>query len=74
MEQSTGGRTASAVRAELARRNMTRAELADALGWSRTTLWRRLAGTQPFDVDELTAVAAHLDVPLSALLPDHTAA
>lgn len=68
MEQTTTERTASAVRAELARRKISGTELATALGWSRTTTWRRLNGSHAFDVNELAAVAEFLDVPLETLI------
>lgn len=74
MEQNTTERTAGAVRAELARRKISGRDLATALGWSVTTTWRRLNGTHPFDVDELTQVASHLGVPVSTLLPEQEAA
>lgn len=70
MEQTATARTAGAVRAELARRKITGRDLATALGWSVTTTWRRLNGTNPFDVDELDAVARHLGIPIADLLPE----
>lgn len=74
MEQTATERTAAAVRAELARRKIRGSDLATALGWARTTTWRRLNGTTPWGVDELSAVAAHLGVPVAALLPEREAA
>lgn len=70
MEQDATARTAGAVRAELARRQIKGRELAKALGWSPTTTWRRLNGTYPFDVAQLADIAAHLGVPVSTLMPD----
>lgn len=74
VEQTANERTAAAIRAELARRKITRKKLGDALGWPRTTTWRRLNGGSPLDLDQLTAIAAYLDVPVSALLSDRDAA
>ena len=74
MEQTTTERTAAVVRAELARRKIRGADLAQGLGLSRTTMWRRLNGTYPFDVEELAYIADHLGVPLSVLLPEQTTA
>ena len=74
MEQTTTERTAAVVRAELARRKIRGSEVALLLGLSRTTIWRRLNGEYPFNVDELAAVAAHLGVPVSTFLPDRDAA
>jgi hypothetical protein len=62
---------ASAVRAELARRGMTGAELQAATAIPADVLTERLAGTAPFDVDQLQSVAVALDVDVLALLgPD----
>lgn len=58
----------------MARRKVTGRELAGALGWSVTTTWRRLNGSHPFNVDELAAVAAYLNIPISDLLPEREAA
>lgn len=68
VEQLTNDRTASAVRAELARRKISGRQLAEALDWSVSATWRRLNGTTPFRVDQLTAVADHLGVPVTAFL------
>ena len=70
VEHSTNDRTASAVRAELARRKISGRHLAEGLGWSVSATWRRLNGTTPFRVDQLDAVAAHLGVPVSTFLAD----
>lgn len=60
---------ASIVRAELARRRISGREIAGVLKWSERTARRRLGGSTPFTVDELAAVARHLEVPISDLLP-----
>lgn len=69
VEQTFAQLTAGAVRAELARRRISGRELARGLGWSHNTTNRRLSGASPLDIDELVAVARHLGVPLSSLLP-----
>lgn len=69
VEQTAAQRTAAAVRAELARRKINGTEFATALGWPRTTAWRRLNGNTAFTLDELTAVASFLEVPVADLLP-----
>lgn len=74
MEQTATERTAAAVRAELARRKISGSDLALTLGWSRTTTWRRLNGSSPWGVDDLSAVASYLGVPVAALLPEREAA
>lgn len=61
--------TGANVRAEMARRGVTQAKLAAALGLSQPSVSARLRGVTPFDVDELHTIAAFLGVPLSDLLP-----
>lgn len=60
---------AEEVRAWLARRRMSGAQLARELGRSQTFIAKRLDGRQAFDVDDLEAVARILDVPAGALIP-----
>ena len=57
----------------MARRRITGVALAEATGLSQSAMARRLAGLHPFSVDQLAAVAAHLGVPMSVLLPDELA-
>lgn len=59
---------AATVRAECARRRLTQATLADALGLSQAAVSRRLAGTTPFELDELAVVAPLLDTTPSVLV------
>jgi transcriptional regulator with XRE-family HTH domain len=61
-------RVAGAVRAEVARQQRTRPEIAVAIGVSLATVGRRLAGEQDFTVTELDALARFLHVPLVRLL------
>lgn len=56
------------VRAELARRDRSQADLARAIGVSQSGISKRLRGVIAFDVNELTDIARFLDVPLSDLL------
>jgi len=44
-------------------------ELATVLGMSQPTLSRRLDAKKAFDVDELDAIAAYFDVPVTDLFP-----
>lgn len=69
MEQSPAEKTATAVRVEMARANVKPFQLAKSLGISRSTLSRRLAGAQPFNIHELTSIADFLGCPLTDLLP-----
>jgi len=69
MEQSAGQLTAGAVRAELARRQISGRALGRAVGWSLGTTSRRLNGQSPMTVDELHAVARFLGVSPAELIP-----
>lgn len=57
------------VRAEMARADVTQTALASAIGLSQSALSKRLRGVIPFDINELTAVADHLGVEVTTLLP-----
>lgn len=59
---------AANVRAAMAYRRVEQAEIAALLNKSRTSISTRLAGTSNFRVEELQAIAAHLEVPLEQLL------
>ena len=75
MEQTPAETTGGAVRAELARKRTTARKMADDLGWSSTSVHRRINGQYAFTIDHLVAIADYLQVPLTALLPaDRTAA
>lgn len=65
---------AAEIRAELARRNISRTDAAAALGISRNLLWQRLRGESPFTVDELEAMAELIGVPVSTFLRENTPA
>ena len=69
MNQSPTEVTAAAVRVELARHQIRPSAIAKLLGRAPSTISRRLAGEYPFRVDELVAIAEHIGVPLSVLLP-----
>jgi transcriptional regulator with XRE-family HTH domain len=70
MDRTRRHTVADNVRAEKARRGVTQAALAKALGMSQQALSRRLVGEVAFDVDELDIIARHLDVPTAELLGD----
>jgi len=55
---------AGEVRAYLARRQITGQQAAKQLGWNQAYLQRRLAGKVAFDVTDLAALAAFLQVPV----------
>jgi len=69
MEQTTTQRVAEQIRAILGRRQLSRSWLARELGMPVTTMNRRLRGDQAFTVDELTAVAKALQLPVTSLFP-----
>lgn len=60
---------AAEVRAQLARQRLSGAAAAARLGWSQIYLWRRLSGRVAFDVNDLTALAGLLDVPVTMFFP-----
>lgn len=70
MNRQWSPETASNLRAELARANKRKGDLATFLGLSPAAITRRVNGETPLDVDELCAVAAWLDIPLTRLLPE----
>jgi transcriptional regulator with XRE-family HTH domain len=57
------------VRAEMARHRVAQNAVAAHLGLSQTAISKRLAGTVPFDINELTRTAELLGVDLADLLP-----
>jgi len=59
---------AGEVRAVMARRNVTQRDIADLLGLSQPSISERLRGQVPWTVEELVAVADHLDTSVAALL------
>ncbi|MFF9565776.1 helix-turn-helix domain-containing protein [Leifsonia sp. NPDC014704] len=58
---------AGEIRAEMARQRVSVAQLADATGISQSTLYRRLNGVKPLQLEELDAICASLKVSLVAL-------
>lgn len=70
MHSSSSRRVASNIRAEMARSGTSIQSLAEAIGLTRTTLGRRLNpnGRSQLTIDEIEAIARHLEVPLDALL------
>lgn len=59
---------AGEVRAEMARQQINQQRVADALGFSRQALSRRITGEVPFDVAELEKIADLLGVPVARLI------
>lgn len=70
MITSTSAIVGANVRAEMARKGISQETLAAAVKIDQGGLSRRLRGLRSFSIDEVTAVAAHLDVPLSTLVPE----
>lgn len=56
------GAVATAVRVELAKRNMSASELARRAGMKQQRLARRMTGGTAFDVDDLVAIADVLGI------------
>jgi transcriptional regulator with XRE-family HTH domain len=61
-------RVAGEIRAELARQNKSKTDLAAHIGISTDTLRRRLDGVRPFFFEEIISTADFLGVPVSTLL------
>jgi transcriptional regulator with XRE-family HTH domain len=62
--------TGANVRAEMARRGISQAQMAQAVGLSQAGVSKRLRGEVAFNIDELFQVAAVLGLPLSTLTAD----
>lgn len=60
---------AEEIRVLLARRRMSGAELARRTGIKQSTMSRRMTGETAFDMDDLEAIAAVLDVEVGDLIP-----
>jgi transcriptional regulator with XRE-family HTH domain len=61
-------RVAGEVRAEMARRRISGRRVARELGWTVNYAHRRFSGETPLDVNDLAAIAAVLDVPISTFI------
>lgn len=69
METSTPRAAVAAnVRAAAARHRLRQSDLATIVGLSQQAMSRRLSGEVAFDVDELHALASHLEIPAAQLL------
>lgn len=66
----TNATVAAAVRAELARAGVSGRKLARELDWTPGFVQRRLAGRDPFRVDELGRIAEYLRIPATTFLED----
>lgn len=62
------------IAAEMRRHKVSQAALAQHLGLSQPAVSARLRGKVEWRLPEIIAVAAHLDVPLSCLIPETTSA
>lgn len=59
---------ATLLRMELARRRISQAQFARALGMNGQWVWRRLAGETPLTLDDLDLFASFLDLDAAELL------
>lgn len=64
---------AGEIRAGMARKQITAAELAAAVGMSTATFQRRMQDARRFNVDELTAISQHIDLAFASLFPGEVA-
>lgn len=63
---------AEEVRAMMGRRQMSAVQLGRKIGKSQSYMSRRLTGETAFDLDDLEAITAALDVPLGNLISPAT--
>lgn len=68
MSHSDRERVATRLRMELARRQMSGADLARLAGWARATTARRLSGETDIPTSDLLHVARVLDVTVATLI------
>jgi transcriptional regulator with XRE-family HTH domain len=68
MEPSVADFLARNIRAERSRRRWRQTDLAEALGWSPTTVADAEAGRRRLDIGQITALCRVLEVPLVKLL------
>lgn len=66
--QTPTARTGANVKAEMARRGVSQVALAEHLAIGQSGLSKRLRGVIAFDINELTTIAAVLDVSIERLL------
>lgn len=74
MAHLTTESVAAEIRAEMARKRLTIDALAERLKMPRSSVNRRIQGEQLLTVEDITALAAALDVPTSQFLAPPTAA
>lgn len=65
---SRSSQLAGGIRAEMARKEITVNQVADAIGMPISTLRRSVKGQRPFTIDELDSIAGYLGFTLSELL------
>lgn len=68
--ERVGARVAAAIRAA----GLTQLSVCERTGIDRVTLWRRLSGRRPFDLDQLDAIAKALGVSVRELVGEERAA
>ncbi|MDD7541213.1 MAG: helix-turn-helix transcriptional regulator [Mobiluncus porci] len=61
--------TATLIKAAMEESGVSILELSEQAGIPRTTLYRKLSGFYPFDLDELERIARALGVKVAALMP-----
>lgn len=69
MQSDVRESVAGEVRAELARQKKSWRQLAEGVGINRESVRESVRGDRPFRIEELTAIAAWLGVPVTQFLP-----
>lgn len=68
IENTSAKKMGAAVKAEAARRGLSVASLAAVLGLSKPSVYRRVNGDEPFDINELDVIARHFGIDLLTLI------
>lgn len=68
MSTNTHNAVSIAIKVQLARIDQGQAWLAEQTGISRSTLWRKMTGDSPFDLNECAAIAKAFGMTLAELV------
>ena len=74
MQSDVRKTVAGEVRAELARQEKSWRQLAEGIGVDRESVRRAMKGERSFRIEELTAIAVWLGVPVTQFLPTEVVA
>lgn len=69
-EANVNAQVGELVHSHMWRAKLTQTKLAQHLGVSQPAVAKKLRGERPFSIDELLAIAAYLNLPITELLPN----